>query len=225
GRGKAPGGTQAIVRMHDHESADVREAVLRAIAARDPEAARELAAVVLSRSEPAWNVRLAAVETLIGCDGTGGARSIIERCLGDEEPLVREAAVIAIPAAFGPDAAATLVRLLEEPLLRTPARHALESMGPEAAHAIVAALDQLSSSARQAASFALGTMHTTEACSALEAMLNTGDAEDRWNATLTIVTCGCVPAESLVETLPDGVDETVIIVLQAAARRCSCACG
>ena len=224
-RSGAPGTTQAIVRLCDHESADVREAVLRAIAASEPETARDLAAVVLSSNEPVWSVRLAAVEALVGCDGSGGAREIVERCLHDREPMVREAAIAAVPDAFGADAADTLVALLDNDELREPTRRALEAMGPPAAASLVQAFDELDGPARRAAAFALGTMHSTEACSALETILTHGDAEDRWSATMAIVTCGCAPDVQLAESVSEQLDETVAAVLRAAARGCSCVCG
>lgn len=214
------GTTQAIVGLCDHESADVREAVLRAIAACEPEVARELAAVVLSRTEPAWNVRLAAVEALVGCDGGGGARALIERSLRDSEPMVREAAIAAIPTAFGAQAAETLIELLRDPRMDSHARQALEAMGPAAASPLVKAFGSLEGKSRRAATIALGTMNSAEACGVLKEILRGQDAEDRWSATMAIVTCGCAPGAEAVQALSNGADETVLAVLSAVTGGC-----
>lgn len=210
---------QAVVRLSDHESDDVRAAVLRAMSDADPEITRELAAVVLSRNEPAWNVRLAAAEALVGCDESTGARAIVEQTLADIEPMIREAAVASVPDAFGDSAVEVLIGLLEDPLLQDEARHALEAMGSKASPALSTALGALEGNARRLGTFALGTMQTNESCFALEKLLASDDPEDTWNAAMAIVTCGCCPDMRILEQQGD---ETVVTVLRATEGRCRC---
>jgi len=221
-RSGLPGMAQAIVRLFDHESDDVREATLRALTVSDPETARELAAVVLSGAEPAWSVRLAAIEALIGCDGAGGARALIERALRDTEPMV---AVAAVPGAFGPAAPEKLIELLRDPGLSEAARRALEAMGPVAAWPLAEAYQTLEGPSRRAAIRVLGTMNTPESCTSLKEIIARGDPEDRWNAAMAITTCGCWVGRDW-ESLNDGaMEETVSAILTAVSRGCGCVSG
>jgi HEAT repeat protein len=185
----SPGATHAIVRLFDHEAADVREAVLRALAAEDPSAARDLAAVVLSGVEPAWNVRLAAAQVLVGCDA--GGRAVVERALRDPEPMVRAAAVAAVPGAFGDESGEILVTRLADADLREATRDALIAMGDSGGAAIAGALDVLTGPARRSATFALAAIGDQIGCEALRGLLSSADAEDRWLAVSALAANGC----------------------------------
>jgi HEAT repeat protein len=179
-----------IVRLLGHGSDDVRETALRTLRQVSPEQARDLAAVVLSGSEPAWNVRLAAVEALAGWDGSLGGRELIERALADEEPIVRRAAVALIPGAFGADAVGLLVALLDDAELAPSARAALIDMDAPVIIELESAIERTSGPTRRALTLALGSIDCTAARNALERLARICGDDERWWAVTALARDG-----------------------------------
>ena len=176
--------THAVVRLIEHESADVREAALRSLQRLAPNKGCTIAAVVLSGAEPAWNVRLAAVEALVGCDGDRDARPLLDLGLADDEIIVRRAAVCAVPEVYGADGVRLLAALLGDEDLCNAARETLVRMGPAAGSALASSLPGTRGDARRQMTRVLGAVQSPECRAALAVLLAEGDGDDRWWAAL-----------------------------------------
>ena len=215
----APEASRAIVRLIEHPSDDVREAALRSLCGESPETACKLSAVVLSGPESAWNVRVAAVDSLNRCESGPWARELVEQALKDPDLVVRQAAVAAVPSVFDEDAATRLISLLEDDSLEEHARKTLISMGHPAIAALNEALStDISAQARRSIALVLGSTEAENACACVTGMLFDGDEEDRWHAVLAITDCGCRPLlPGLEELAAEEPDETVAAVLSYLA--------
>jgi HEAT repeat protein len=207
--------THAIVRLIEHDSEDVREAALRSLQQASPRKACTLGAVVLTGDDPAWNVRLAAVETLGGCPCEREAEPIVDRALADTDPAVRRAAVRAVPRVFGTDGASVLANLLADPEVGSAAREALVHMGTEVAGPLASLLSDSTGVARRELASLLGAAPSAEGRDALERMLRDGNADDRWWAALGLASCGASDPRTLADMAARETDLTTAALLRA----------
>ncbi len=213
----SPDAVPALVRLIDHPADDVREAVLRTLMRIAPEQARELAAVVLSSKEAAWNVRLAAVEALVGCDGSRGGRVLIERALADPEAIVRTAAVAAVRPAFGPQAVAVLIDLLDDPVLVTAAGAEIARIGDPVVPLLAERAANSHGTRRRTLLLALGGIGSIESCATLDRLLRSEDRDERWCAIVAISHSRCAPRPDRSDLAASESDPTAAALLEALA--------
>ncbi len=203
----------AVVQLVKHPVPDVREAALRTLIAIGPS---DIAVLVLSGSEPSWNVRLAAVEALERCH-VPDVRIVVEHALADEEPLVRRKAVSVIAGAYGEEGIDRLVEMLADDLLAGEALEGLVALGSGAVPRLVESSAEVTLVVRRRIYVALGRIGTAEAIEHLLDVLGADDVERRWAAAVGLSVCACTERLSqLEERAPAEADESVRAALHAA---------
>lgn len=208
----------AVVQLVKHPTADVREAALRTLLSIGPSVACDVAALVLGGSESSWSVRLAATEALQKCDAPE-AKTVLERALTDEEPIVRRQAVAAVPGAYGPGAIDRLVPMLDDETLASEAAESLRSMGEPAVDGIIAHASTLTERARRLLSVVLGRIGSSDALEYLLGEVASADIERRWTAALGLsVMTSPAHADRIERLIASETDPSVRAALTAALR-------
>ncbi len=203
----------AVVQLVKHPVPDVREAALRTLIAIGPS---DIAVLVLSGTEPSWNVRLAAVEALERCR-VPDVRSVMERALTDEEPLVRRKAVSIIAGAYGEEGVDRLVEMLADDLLADEALEGLEELGGSAVPRLIALSPMVTLAVCRRIYVALGRIGTPEGVEHLLELLESDDVEHRWAAALGLSVCERADhALRLEECASAETDESVRAAVHAA---------